>query len=59
MKLHVHLHIIYIKYKFYEIPSIGFLVMAEGGNQMDGRNDRQTEGGIDNVKPISTRLRRG
>ena len=59
MTLHVHLHIIYIQYKYYEIPSIGFLVMAEDGNQMDGRKDRQTEGGMDNAKPISIRLPRG
>ena len=42
-----------------KFPLLVFLVMAEGGNQMDGRKDRQKEGGIDNVKPISTRLRRG
>ena len=31
MKLHVHNHImvIYIQYKFFEIPSVCFLVMAE------------------------------
>ena len=31
MKLHVHNHamVIYIQYEFHEIPSIGYLVMAE------------------------------
>ena len=34
----------YIKYKFNEIPSFGYLIMslmAEDRNQMDGRADRQ------------------
>ena len=33
MKLHVHSHtmVIYIQYMFHEIPSIGYLVMAEDG----------------------------
>ena len=37
MKLHMHNHtmVIYIHYKFHEIPSIGYLVMAE---------DRKTDG---------------
>ena len=34
MKLHMHNHImvIYIQYKFDEIPFIGYLVIAEDGN---------------------------
>ena len=38
MKLHVHnlTMVIYIRYKFHKIPSIGYLVMAE-----DGKADRQ------------------
>ena len=45
MKLHVHHHtmVIYIQYKFDEIPFIGYLVMAEDGRLTDGRTD---------VKPI-------
>ena len=42
MKLHLHNHtvVMYIQYKFHEMPSIGYLVMAEDGNQTDGQ--RQT-----------------
>ena len=34
MKLHMHNHImvIYIQYKLYGIPFIGYLLMAEDGN---------------------------
>ena len=33
MKLHVHNHtiVIYIQYKFHDIPFIGYLVIAEDG----------------------------
>ena len=44
MKLHMHNIVIYIQYKFHEIPSIGYLVMAENG-KLEGRKD--------NAKPIS------
>ena len=35
MKLHVHNHtmVIYIQYKFYEVPSIAYKVMAEDGKK--------------------------
>ena len=44
MKLHVHTltMVIYIQYKFHEIPSIGYLVMAEDG-KTDGRKHRQND----------------
>ena len=40
MKLHMHNHtmVIYIQYKFHELPSIGYLVMAE-----DGKTDIRIE----------------
>ena len=43
MKLRVHNQtvIIYSKYKFYEIPSIGYIVMAEDG-RTEGRTDGNT-----------------
>ena len=37
--MHNLIMVIYIKYKFLEIPSIGYLVMAE-----DGKSDGPTEG---------------
>ena len=38
MKLHVHHQtmVLCIQYKFDEIPSIGYLAMAEDGNWTDG-----------------------
>ena len=35
MNLHVHNYtmVVYIQYKFHEIPSIGYLVMAEDGKK--------------------------
>ena len=42
---------LYIKYKFYEILSIGYLAIAEDG-KTDGRADGWTEGWTDNAKPI-------
>ena len=43
MKLHVHHHtmVIYIQYKFDEIPSIGYVVMAEDG-KTEGWGEPQT-----------------
>ena len=47
IKLHVHnlTMVIYIQYKFHEIPSIGYLVMAEDG-RMDSRADIQCQTNI-------------
>ena len=44
MKLHMHNNttVIHIQYKFHEIPSIGYLVMAEDG-ETDGRKDGQCQ----------------
>ena len=52
MKLHVHNHtmVIYIQYKFLEIPFICFLVMAEDG---------KTDGRTDNTKSVFHHLLRG
>ena len=49
MKLHVHHHtiVLYIQYKFDEIPSIGYLVMAEDENWMEGRTARWKDGWMD------------
>ena len=54
IKLHVHTLImaIYIQYKFHEILSVGYLVMAEV-RKWDGRKDRQKDG---QRQPISLRL---
>ena len=45
MKLHMHYHTMvkYIQYQFHEMPSFGYLIIAEDGNT-DGRADgkRQT-----------------
>ena len=63
MKIHTHNHtmVLFIQHKFHEIPSIGYLVMAEDG-KTDGRTDgrkHRTEGRTDNAKPIFLRLLRG
>ena len=49
MKLHVHHHtiVLYIQYKFDEIPCIGYLVMAEDENWMEERADRWKDGWMD------------
>ena len=43
IKLHMHnlIMVIYIQYKFHEIPSIGYLEMAE-----DGKTDGQRQNNI-------------
>ena len=37
--MHNHTVVIYIQYKFHEIPSFGYLVMAEDG-KTEGRTDK-------------------
>ena len=64
IKLHVHnfIIVIYIQYKFHEFPSIGYLVMAEGGktneqrNWKDGRTTPATTG--DNKNKLNLTLSR-
>ena len=41
---------VYIQFKFHELPSIGYLVMAEGG-KTDGGTDGQRQ---TNIPPPST-----
>ena len=53
MKLSVHNHtmvIIYIQYKFHEIPSIGYLAMAE-----DGKTNGRTDGQYQTYIPLKAR----
>ena len=56
IKFHVHNHtiVIYIQYKFHEIPFIGYLDMAE-----DGNTEIWKDGQTDNAKPISLPLQWG
>ena len=52
-KLQVQM-VIYIQYKFHEISSIGYLVMAEDGKtggKMDRRKDRRVDGQHQNLYP--------
>ena len=46
--------VIYIQYKLHEIPSIGYIVMAEVR-----KTDGKTDGWMDKAEPISLHLRTG
>ena len=63
VKLRVHSQTVIrnSQYKFYEIPSIGYLLMAEDGKTDERKDGRKhwTERRKDNVKPTSPRPRWG